>query len=109
MFSWNKPTQPSAPKDPEAPIKGLMKNAPMPGGQIGENARLKRELLGSFKKGGHVKKTGVYKLHKGEEVIPAKKKEMAGKMKTCSRCGKAQHKEKTDCRYYGSGVGGMDI
>jgi hypothetical protein len=27
----------------------------------------------SFKKGGTVKKTGVYKLHKGEKVIPAKK------------------------------------
>ena len=25
--------------------------------------------LGSFKKGGHVKKTGVYKLHKGERVL----------------------------------------
>lgn len=26
--------------------------------------------LGSFKKGGHVNKTGIYKLHEGEEVIP---------------------------------------
>lgn len=26
-------------------------------------------LLGSFKKGGKVKKTGVYKLHKGERVL----------------------------------------
>lgn len=26
----------------------------------------------SFKKGGKVKKTGVYKLHKGERVVPAK-------------------------------------
>ena len=47
---------------------------------MGENARMKRELLGSFEKGGIVKKTGAYKLHKGEEVIPAKKREMAGKM-----------------------------
>lgn len=31
-----------------------------------------RELR-SFKKGGKVKKTGKYKLHKGEKVIPAKK------------------------------------
>lgn len=28
--------------------------------------------LGSFKKGGKVKKTGAYKLHKGEVVVPAK-------------------------------------
>ena len=27
----------------------------------------------------------------------------------CSRCKQANHKEKTECRYYGSGVGGMDI
>lgn len=70
----------STPRDPEAPIKNLIKNAPMPSGQLGENARLKRELLGSFKKGGKVKKTGIYKLHKGEEVLN-KKEAMAGKMK----------------------------
>ena len=46
-------------------------------------------VLGSFKKGGTVKKTGVYKLHKGEEVVPAKKKEMAEKMKQrCSNIGR---------------------
>tara|TARA_R110002012_G_scaffold184222_2_gene350784 strand:+ start:9059 stop:9496 length:438 start_codon:yes stop_codon:yes gene_type:complete len=30
------------------------------------------EVLGGFKKGGNVKKTGLYQLHKGEKVIPAK-------------------------------------
>jgi len=30
------------------------------------------EVLGSFKKGGMVKKTGLYQLHKGEKVIPVK-------------------------------------
>lgn len=69
-------------KDTQAPLKSLMSSAPKTGGQMGENARMKRELLGSFKKGGIVKKTGAYKLHKGEEVIPAKKREMAGKMKS---------------------------
>lgn len=29
------------------------------------------EVLGEYKKGGMVKKTGYYKLHKGEKVIPA--------------------------------------
>ena len=29
---------------------------------------------GDFKKGGKVKKDGVYRLHKGEKVVPVKKK-----------------------------------
>ena len=76
-FFGKKSTQP---RDSQAPLKSLMSSAPKAGGQMGENARMKRELLGSFEKGGIVKKTGAYKLHKGEEVIPAKKREMAGKM-----------------------------
>lgn len=32
------------------------------------------QALGSFKKGGKVPKTGLYKLHKGEKVVPAKKR-----------------------------------
>ena len=35
-----------------------------------------KTVLGSYKKGGKVKKTGLYKLHKGENVIPMKKKSM---------------------------------
>jgi hypothetical protein len=31
-------------------------------------------VLGSFKKGGRVKKTGAYILHKGETVVPVRKK-----------------------------------
>lgn len=31
-------------------------------------------ILGSFKRGGNVRKTGAYILHKGEKVIPVKKK-----------------------------------
>ena len=27
-------------------------------------------ILGSMKRGGRVKRTGVYKLHKGEQVVP---------------------------------------
>jgi hypothetical protein len=30
-----------------------------------------QEILGSLKRGGMVKKTGAYKLHKGEKVIPS--------------------------------------
>ena len=40
------------------------------------------KLLGSLKKGGRIKKTGKYKLHKGEHVVPRHKvKEMAKKLK----------------------------
>lgn len=35
--------------------------------------KFRSNLAGSFKKGGRVKKTGVYRLHKGEKVIPANK------------------------------------
>jgi len=39
-------------------------------------------LRGSLKKGGDIKKTGIYKLHKGELVIPANKvKEVKKKIK----------------------------
>jgi hypothetical protein len=33
---------------------------------------LKKNFGGSMKKGGHVKRTAMYMLHKGERVIPAK-------------------------------------
>jgi len=35
-----------------------------------EGKNVKYKLLGSFKKGGKVKKTGAYILHKGERVVP---------------------------------------
>lgn len=35
--------------------------------------RSEQPVLGSYKKGGKVKKTGLYKLHKGEKVVSAKK------------------------------------
>lgn len=31
-------------------------------------------ILGAFKRGGYVKKTGAYILHKGEHVIPSKRR-----------------------------------
>lgn len=40
---------------------------------IGSTAARMIPVIGSFRKGGHVKKTGAYILHKGERVIPAKK------------------------------------
>lgn len=36
--------------------------------------RIVSKPLGSYKNGGKVKKTGIYKLHKGETVKKAKKK-----------------------------------
>ena len=44
---------------------------------INISGRLRQELeqkgLKGFKKGGRVRKTGVYKLHKGEKITPARK------------------------------------
>jgi len=37
---------------------------------IQENKQKSQEVLGSMKKGGPIEKTGIYKLHKGEHVIP---------------------------------------
>ena len=89
------PQTPQTPKDPEAPIKGLMAGAPQLGGQAGANKAMENQLLnGTFKKGGTVKETGIYKLHKGEKVIP-KKKAMAKKMpieKRLERAGKRLHR-----------------
>lgn len=31
---------------------------------------MRRPILGSFKKGGKVKRTGLYQLHSGEKVVP---------------------------------------
>jgi hypothetical protein len=37
----------------------------------GPGMQLNPPILGGFKKGGKVKKTGLYRLHKGERVIKA--------------------------------------
>lgn len=41
--------------------------------QLGASPEQASAYTQSFKKGGPVKKTGIYKLHRGERVIPAKK------------------------------------
>jgi len=40
----------------------------------GKKAGFAKKKKKSFQKGGKVKKTGTYKLHKGETVVPAKKR-----------------------------------
>jgi hypothetical protein len=42
-------------------------------GQFGAGPMQPEPVIRSMKKGGKVKKTGRYKLHKGERVVPAKK------------------------------------
>ena len=37
-------------------------------------AELKRKGIRGFKRGGRVRRTGIYKLHRGEHVIPARHK-----------------------------------
>jgi hypothetical protein len=39
-------------------------------GDVAGAASARQTVLGSFKKGGEVPETGVYKLHEGEEVVP---------------------------------------
>jgi hypothetical protein len=41
---------------------------------LGLDPSLAQQYAGSMKKGGPVKKTGIYKLHKGERVVPARKR-----------------------------------
>ena len=86
-----------APKPAPAP-----KSAPNPKTQYGTQPGEKRidvkdmvKPLGSFKKGGKVPKTGVYKLHEGEQVVPVGK--VAGALGSGSKpkkkgSGKAPHK-----------------
>ena len=66
--------------------KPILSPRPQIGGSVPMNyPTLKgRPILGSFKKGGKVKKTGLYQLHKGEKVTPlrAKVKATMGK-KAC--------------------------
>jgi len=68
-----KPTPKPAPAAPKKPGMSLSDEA----GSAGEGIRARMQnvaqVQGSFKKGGKVKETGVYKLHEGETVIPADK------------------------------------
>ena len=48
-------------------------------GGVGFGGPVRTEpVIRSMKKGGKVKKTGKYKLHKGERVVPAKKARKRG-------------------------------
>lgn len=44
------------------------------GGDFGSLSSSGIPIIGSFKKGGKVKKTGAYILHKGERVIPVRRR-----------------------------------
>ena len=68
-----KPAQPAAAK----PAAGADQNAAQKAGGAAKNAVMNspvaqgvKAVLGSFKKGGEVPETGVYKLHEGEQVVP---------------------------------------
>jgi len=57
--------------------------SPLKGGMSRNQAAMNGDFdaaTKSFKKGGTVKKTGIYKLHKGEEVLAKKKADLARKM-----------------------------
>lgn len=64
---------------------GPIRSGPMPdaGSALMPGPMPVGRILGGFKKGGRVKKTGNYKLHKGERVVPK-----GGKMKLSALRGK---------------------
>lgn len=62
----NVKTPPSSPRD-------VSRNPP-------PAPRKRPRVLGEFKKGGEVMKTGVYKVHKGEVVVPASRAKTVSKM-----------------------------
>ena len=57
-------------RGPTAPMRGPSR-VPTPG-QMSPmlNPRFGGRVMGSFKKGGTVKRTGNYRLHRGEKVVP---------------------------------------
>lgn len=56
-------------RNPTTRIKAVRDNI-APNNPISSRSRqIDQALQGSFKKGGKVKKTGIYKLHRGEEVL----------------------------------------
>jgi hypothetical protein len=63
----NKTPQTPAPSPPPPASGGGGRKSSLAGGA------LKALKIPGFKKGGKVKKTGIYKLHKGETVVPAHK------------------------------------
>jgi hypothetical protein len=61
-------------KTPQTPAPSPTPAQPKKKGDHGlAGAGLKALGIPGFKKGGKVKKTGIYKLHKGETVVPAHK------------------------------------
>jgi hypothetical protein len=70
---------PGIPRSPGIPIQGggppmagtfQFGAQPQPVAPMRPVQQFPAKPIGSFKKGGKVKKTGTYKLHKGERVIP---------------------------------------
>ena len=51
---------------------GVASSKDITGRPIQTTKKLKSGYIAGFKKGGKVKKTGVYKLHKGEKVLTKK-------------------------------------
>ncbi len=58
-------------------LRGLSGPTPSPRAEqrdITPDASRPSPVLGSFRKGGNVRKTGLYRLHKGERVVPRRGK-----------------------------------
>lgn len=69
------PARPIGPIEPAVrpfPVRGTGPVGPQAPGEGEGGSMMRRGFLGSFKKGGKVKKTGLYLMHKGEKVVPVK-------------------------------------
>jgi hypothetical protein len=82
--AWQPPTQPPRQMPMQNPIaNGTVGMRPATGlAPAAANPAMTRPasrgpLMGTFKKGGKVKKTGNYKLHAGERVLTAKQAKLA--------------------------------
>lgn len=74
-----KPAPQAAAPAPKPAASGIAKEAEDAGKGVAINLQKKKEVIDSMAKGGPINKTGLYKLHKGEEVVPADKAE-SGKL-----------------------------
>lgn len=80
MIAPRRPAIPPARVGPPVAVRGPVRPASVgppiaaPGlaraASVGSPIKRGMPFVGSFKKGGKVRKTGVYKLHKGENVVP---------------------------------------
>ena len=74
MVPMRQPSPPPPPP-PSPPPSGAVRESPSPSASTRQS-----RVEGEFKKGGMVRKTGLYKVHKGEVVVPASRAQTVRKL-----------------------------